>query len=119
MQIVSGDSGGIFFRTDNAGTTAYLFLINVDGRFVLAADQGGKTKDLASGTSNAFKTGLNQSNVLTAIARGSAIYIYINSQYATAVTDSTATVGYIGVIGLNVNTGNSDVAFSNAKAWTL
>lgn len=119
MQIVSGDSGGIFFRTDNTGTTAYLFGINVDGHFALTVAKSGNNKNLTSGTSNAFKTGLNQLNVLTVIAQGSTIYLYINSQYATSVTDATASVGYIGVIGLNMNTGNSDVAFSNAKVWTL
>jgi hypothetical protein len=67
-----------------------------------------------------FICGNNQSNTLTVIARDSDIFLYINNQFVTRVSDSSASSGFIGMIGIN-NTGQGalDMAFTNAQVWQI
>lgn len=122
--ITKGDTSGLSFRYDTIGQKAYYFLISFEGFYVLESAQGsrlsaGNYKILAGASSTAIKTGLNQSNLLTVIARGNIIYLYINKQYLTSVSDSTSSFGMIGVAGENQTKGPVDVAFSNIQVWRL
>jgi hypothetical protein len=122
--ITQGDTNGLSFRYDFIGQRAYYFLINSEGFYVLESAQGsglsaGNYKILAGASSTAINTGLNQSNLLTVIARGNIIYLYVNKQYLTSVSDSTSNSGTIGVIGENTTKGPVDVAFSKIQVWKL
>jgi hypothetical protein len=122
--ITQGDMSGLIFRTDTIGSKAYLFLISSDGIYGLASIQGGSLssgnfKILAGANSTAINTSLNQPNLLTVIARGSTIYLYVNKQYLAKVNDSTSSFGMIGVAGENTTKGPVDVAFSKIQVWKL
>jgi hypothetical protein len=123
VNIISGNIGGIAFRFDAINRKFYYFAISPDGLyavFYIGGSSGSNNeKLLASATSTAITTGLNQSNTLTVIARGSNINIYINKQYITTLTDSSITIGSIGMLGGNSAGNTSDVAFSDAQVWTL
>ena len=66
----------------------------------------------------AIKTGLNQSNQLAVVARGSKMYLYINQRYVDLVTDSSSRSGMIGVVCLKFG-GVPKLAFSDAQVWKL
>jgi hypothetical protein len=85
----------------------------------LLRPKGDKSKvQLTTGLSPAIKTGLNQPNLLTVIARGSNISLYVNRRYIASVTDNNRSSGLIGVFAQN--DGNlTDVAFSHAQVWNL
>jgi hypothetical protein len=122
--ITQGDVSGLLFRFDAISQRAYYFLISSEGFYVLESAQGsslsaGNYKILAGASSTAINSGLNQSNLLTIIARGSTIYLYVNKQYLTSVSDSTSSFGMIGVAGENTTKGPVDVAFSHIQVWKL
>jgi hypothetical protein len=124
MTIIQGNVGGITFRFDAINRKFYYFAINPDGLYAVVYVGGGTSstgneKLLASATSTAIAVGFNQPNTLTVIARGSSIYIYINKQYITTLTDSSSTVGAIGMLGGNSAGSTSDVAFSDVQVWAL
>lgn len=125
MTISTGDEGGLIFRSDDinpnnypSSTNYYLFGIRNDGHYSLSYQSNQPGVLLSSGSNSAIKSGLNQPNLLTVIARGSNISLYVNQQYITSVNDSTRSSGLIGVFAQD--DGNStDVAFSNVEVWTL
>jgi hypothetical protein len=123
VNIIQGNVGGIAFRFDAINRKFYFFAINPDGVYAIVYIGGSSgannEKLLASATSTAITTGLNQPNTLTVIARGSNINIYINKHYVTTLTDSSSTNGAIGMLGGNSASSTSDVAFSDAQVWTL
>jgi hypothetical protein len=121
MDIVQGDCGGIVFRADSTNGKFYFFDVCQDGsyRLYMYPDYSGTTsKELAGGSSPAIKTGLNQSQLIAAVAQGSSITLYMNKQKVTSVTDSTFSQGQIGVVA---DAGNdlTEVVFSNARVWKL
>ncbi len=123
--ISQGSATGIVFRTDPFARAEYLFGVGTTGTYALltvTTDSTGKasSKVLSAGLSQAIHTGANQSNLLTVIARGSAIDLYANQQYLTSVTDNTATGGVLGVFGENTQAGGVvDVLFTSIKVWQL
>ena len=121
MTITQGDEGGIIFRADPVHSKFYLFRISQSGSydlFVYLDNQGGHAKHLLSNSSSIIKTGQNQTNTITVVARGSNIYFFINSQYLDRVSNNTFASGKIGVFGES-NTNSTDAAFSNAEVWQL
>lgn len=121
MTITQGDEGGIIFRANPLNSQFYLFRISQSGSydlFVYLDNQGGHAKNLLSNSSSIIKTGQNQTNTITVVARGSNIYFFINSQYLDRVSNNTFASGKIGVFGES-NTNSTDVAFSNAEVWQL
>ena len=122
MTIVKGEFGGIVFRVDSSQTKYYSFLIDRSGtyRLITSVDNTGQHDyDLLKGSSAFIRTGLNQVNLLTVIARGSSIYLYINQQYITRASDSTYRTGQIGVFGGNNTKPPTDVLFSHAQVWNV
>jgi hypothetical protein len=120
LMIVKGDAGGIIFRVDNDYTKGgfYLFGIGQNGQYGLYIYKNyTSVSTLSSGPSTAINTGLNQSNLLTVVANGSNIDLYVNNHKIDGVSDSTYSQGYIGVFAADLN-GPTEVAFSNAKVWT-
>lgn len=65
-----------------------------------------------------FTTFQGDSNILTVVARGSELYLFVNKQLVTEVSDNTYTFGQIGVFALDQ--GNiTEVSFSNVQVWQL
>ena len=118
MTLIKGSMGGIAFRAIGPGLNLYFFAIH--GRsYSLEIMQNNKiTKQLAIGYSPAIKAGLNPTNVLTVIAKGTQIYLFANKQFLTMVTDNTFSAGQIGVVaGTDYYNSSADVAFNNEKVW--
>src|SRR6266480_1617537 len=80
MTILKGDAGGIIFRT------SYLFYFSTVGGYTVSFP-------LVSGKTQSFKSGLNQSNLITVVAHGSNFYLYVNKQYVTQFRDSIYSAG--------------------------
>lgn len=120
MSIIKGDGGGIDFRISNVTSStidAYFLNVSSTGGYALLVSQNGP-KLLMRGTSLALKQGLNQSNLLTVIARGDSMYLYMNKQFVTSIKDTTYASGGIGLFVSDLQQ-PSEVAFSNAELWTL
>ena len=121
MTITQGDEGGIIFRADPVNSKFYLFRISQNGAydlFLYVDNQGSHAKNLLSSSTTLFKTGQNQPNTITVVARGGNLYFYINSQYLDNASNTMFTSGKIGVFAES-NTNPTDVAFGNAKVWQL
>jgi len=121
MTIIAGDDGGIVFRADGASSGFYIFGIDSSGNYALSLFLGSNPhgRTLAFGLSSAFNTGLNRPNLITVVARGSSIDLYVNRQYVTGGSDSTYSHGQIGVVAFTYFGNPTEVVFSNAKVWTL
>ncbi len=119
MTITKGDEGGLIFRADDAASKFYYFRVGRDGYYGLNVSKNDKSStSLIYDTSSAIKTGAGQTNLLSVVARGKNIYLYINQQFVASTSDSSYSSGAIGVFAGN-NGNNTDVAFSNVRVWTL
>jgi eukaryotic-like serine/threonine-protein kinase len=130
MTIVRGTSGGLVFRyspISHPKGGVYYFAVTTQGQFSLDDEtllylnkqffQSGMIPLLRLQQSAAIKTGLNRTNLLTVIARGQNIYLYINKQFVGSVKDSTSLEGMIGMF--SNTSGNVDIAYRNLQIWTL
>jgi hypothetical protein len=119
VTLVKGDQAGIIFRFDDIQATFYSFFISSEGTYALDTDnRNGFISELLNGSSPAIKTGLNQTNLLAVLVRGSQIALYVNGQYLASVQDSTYKSGSIGVIAEN-DGHPTEALCSDAKVWTL
>lgn len=112
MTILKGDYGGIAFRTNKQDPFGYRFAVGVGGWCNLVYGN----KELAKCA--AIKVSLNQPYLLTAIARGSSISLYIDKQWVTTVEDSSASSGNVGLTAGDFSN-EADVAFRNVQVWNL
>ncbi len=119
MSIAKGDDGGVVFRLDTSASKLYFFAIGSDGSYLLVASGAGGQKLLAGGNSSFINNGVNQSNTLTIITRGTAIDVYVNKQFVTKVDDNSSSSGLIGVFASNTQSTTTDAAFTNAQVWKL
>jgi serine/threonine protein kinase len=111
MTALGGDGGGLIFRY---ASNEYRLRVSPDGSYDLVNN----SYTITSGSSGAIYKGINVTNQLTIIAQGSKIYVYINSQYITSVTDQASSCGAIGLMAVGFkNPGKA--AFSSAKVWLL
>ena len=123
MMVAKGDAGGLIFRANTSGQNPafYYFRLDQDGtyNFFLYVDSSGtNARTLAHGNATGFNTGLNQTNLISVVAKGSALSLYVNKQLLTSVTDSTFTSGQIGLAADYMN-GPTEVVYTNAKVWQL
>jgi lipid-binding SYLF domain-containing protein len=112
MQIISGNCGGLTLRDDERGN-AYSYQVCQDGSYTLDRFAS-SIQTLTSGSSAAITKGLNQSNIIAVVANGSAFDLYVNHQKIARTNDSSLSGGSLGVTA-----GNSQVAYTNARIWTL
>jgi hypothetical protein len=122
MTIAKGEFGGMVFRADSTQSKYYSFFIDRSGNYTLVTsvdNTGANDYTLSKGTSSFIRTGLNQVNTLTIIARGSTIYLYINQQFITSASDNKYQAGQIGVFGGNVSQAPADVVFSRVQVWKV
>ncbi len=118
MTILSGDVGGIIFRANAQSNKFYLLQFGVDKSYQLylyVSNSSSSSKTLLDGFSNAIN-GLNQSNLVTLIAQGNQLTVFVNKQYVDSTLDSTYSSGQIGLLAYYKNT-QTEVAFSNAEVW--
>src|SRR5258708_3975858 len=117
MVITQGDGGGVFFRSDSQGNNAYYFIVDVNGSYRLEVWKNNNLlAGLVGGISPAFKTGLNQSNTITVVAKGSNFSLFINRQYVASASDTNFTSGQIGLVA-DEDTHSTGVAYSNLQVW--
>jgi hypothetical protein len=116
MTIIKGGGGGITFRVGNASGNFYYLRILRSGDYILNFfDASHSTSQmLASGSSSAIKTGLNQTNVIAVVANSSTFDFYVNDQEIDRVSDNTFSHGGIGV---TADYAPAEVVYSNAKVW--
>jgi len=128
MTIVSGHSGGIFFRvsTKTLGAYAgYLFEVDNTGRYKIS-----KSSNFSTGTGDATLQDWTPSSVLKVsvkntlqfIAHGNMLSFYANGAYLTTVQDkgNTFTDGYIALLATTVSDGeDADIVYSNLSVYSF
>lgn len=119
-----GNITGLAFRIDASVRVVYLFGISSAGAYYLAGasvDSSGNPtyKVLAQGRSQAIQTTPDTTNLLTVIARGGTIDLYVNQRYLAQATDNTASGGEIGVFGEDTQGGVVDAVFTSIQVWQL
>ncbi len=112
MTILKGDYGGIVFRTNKQDPFGYRFAVGVGGWCNLVYGN----KELAKCA--AIKVSLNQPYLLTAIARGSSISLYIDKQWVTTVEDSSANSGNVALMAGDFSN-EADIAYRHVQVWNL
>lgn len=120
VKILKGDCGGIVVRADANTGKLYLFEICQDGTYnvFIYRDFNGNSTNLANGPFPAIHQGLNQSNSIAVVAQGSSLTLYVNKQKVVSVTERSYSQGAIGMVADAYNN-PTQVAFSNARLWTL
>lgn len=121
MRIITGDGGGITFRTDTTygRYSAYTLFILRDGHYYLNLYENGHyAKTLVSNFSSFINQGLNQTNLIASVAKGNTITVYVNHQPIAIVNDSIYSQGQIGFIADAITT-PADAVYTNVKVWTL
>jgi len=123
MTIVKGDGGDIIIRDDTKGD-GYYFFIGQDGTYEFGIyncpDNNCTSRPLLplrSPSGTAINTGLNQSNLVAVVAKGSTIELYVNNHHIDSVSDSSYSRGQIGVGAYDGNS-PTEVVFRDAKVWT-
>ncbi len=122
MKIIKGDGdGGIAFRIDPTNPNrSYYFVIDQSSSYYICSGDyfycGGRA--LSQGSSSAIHQGLNQTNLIAVVVRGTIIELYVNHERVAVVGSSTYTHGAIGVVAESYNS-QTEVIFQNAKVWLL
>jgi serine/threonine protein kinase len=123
ITIVRGDSGGLAFRASPKGKGLYYFGVDREGVYSLIVGPE-PIYLLLLRSSTAITTGLNSPNLLTVIAQGTSIILYINRHYVGSVTDATSSGGYLSVFAWNLtpyaaHTGTTEVVCHGVQIWKL
>ncbi|GAC1383091.1 MAG: hypothetical protein NVS4B7_04840 [Ktedonobacteraceae bacterium] len=125
MNILSGHSGGLFFRlsTDTFGNYAgYLLEVDSQGNYKISTVTGSATTALPDHDwtlSSALKTGNNVKNTLQVIMRDNTFLFYVNGIFLTQMTDTTySSDGQIGFLATTETT-KADIVYSNVKIYPL
>ena len=119
MLIDKGTQAGIIFRASSSKGSFYFFRIGIDGTYALDLYKSSiQASTLIQGYSPAITIGLAQSNQIAVIAMKGLLYLYVNQQYVTGITDSTFSSGSIGVAALD-NRNPTTAEFSDAQAWSV
>jgi hypothetical protein len=120
VTIIKGYDSGILFRANDPEPSAYFFAISYNGLYSLNIAEGPQHGAiLAFGRSPAIKVGFNQPNLLSVMAHGSNIDLFINKQFVKRVQDETYAAGAIGLVADSTIRVPSDTAFSNVQLWNL
>ena len=122
MTIEKGDCGGVIFRSNDP--FLYYFYICQNGHYGLVRymDNNDPSKNLIlrEAFSPQIKEGLNQTNMITVLAHGPYIYLYVNKIQIDWAYDTSYNIGKIGVLAKAFDTYRpTEVAFSDATVWKL
>ncbi len=125
VNILSGHSGGLFFRlsTDSLNNyDGYLFEIDSQGHYKISRAAGSITISLTGSewtATAALKTGNNVKNTLQVIIRDNTSLFYINDTFLISVTDSTySSAGLVGFLATTQDS-KADIVYSNLKIYPL
>ncbi|HLZ58810.1 MAG TPA: hypothetical protein VKR06_17860 [Ktedonosporobacter sp.] len=125
LTVTKGTGAGLVFRVDPQTDKGYFFGIGILGNYVLdtfdftTTDAAKEYVVLRKGSNTAAITrGVNQSNVVAIVANGTTLSLYVNHQLIDSVQDSTYASGRLGIMVVS-DSGGSDVAVTNARAWRL
>ena len=122
VTIHSGDGASLVFRGSQALNEFYRFRIDQYGNYALLLSNnptsGEAPRPLRAGSSQFINQGAEQTNVLTVIAIGSDIYLYINSHFILYERNSTLSVGEIGLSASDFSQ-STDAVFYQAEVWRL
>ena len=121
LTITQGDCGGITFRDDNNGHF-YKFEICQDGTYGVSKYSSYSSGTmLQKATGSAIRPGLNQQNKMAVVSSSSTLIFYVNEQQIDQEQDSNYTPGKIALIAspFSPNGHATDVAYSDARLWTL
>jgi serine/threonine protein kinase len=119
MTVISGNCGGITFRSDPTPNKLYFFRVCTSGSYGLylyVDSEGEHSKTLLSSSSSAVSKGLNQANLLAVVTNGSNFDLYINKQKVSSITDSTHAQGLFGLVANNLSA-STEVSYRNARIW--
>jgi transcriptional regulator with XRE-family HTH domain len=123
LTITQGDCGGIAFRLKKF--EHYDFSICQNGESCITKFVSVSSSDAQSlycCTSSAVHTGLGHQNKLAVVANGSTMTFYVNEQQIDQEQDSSYTSGKIALTAnpfYNKDAHATEVAYSNARLWTL
>ncbi len=121
MTIVTGDAGGLIFRTDKAITTYYRFSLDTSSQGIsrlLACNKCSNSTNPTILFQKALPVKVNQTYTITVIAQKNILYFFINGQFIVSIQDGTAQSGELGVYAYEF-THSTEVLFSNMKVWVL
>ena len=125
VNILSGHSGGLFFRlsTDTFGNyDGYLFEVDTQGQYKISLVVGSVANALSGHdwtATSALKTGNNVKNTLQVIMRDNTFLFYINGTFLTSATDSTySSAGLVGFLA-TIQISKADIVYSDLKIYSL
>ncbi|QBD81322.1 serine/threonine protein kinase [Ktedonosporobacter rubrisoli] len=116
MSILSGanaDGGGLIFRANDKGGF-YRLRLGTDGTYDLVNQSHG----LIAASSSYINSGVGQSNLITIVAKGPDIYMYVNKHFLAHIHDDATSYGTIGLFAVGW-TNPTDVSFQDADVWQL
>lgn len=122
ITLKQGDTTGLLFRDNPSSQKLYVIELTSQGTYLLGTGQSGTTNFavLAEGTNNTINGGYGQPNLLTIIALGNVLYLYINKQFIISTSDASSGSGLIGVASGGALTNIAvDVTFSHFQVWKL
>ena len=129
MTLISGDGGGIVFRSGVEVADGYRFFVGRD-YIALFCEKDRllykpiKIHPLKYDFSDADRCSpspvniLNYTNLVTVVAKGSDIFLYLNGQSVAYKQDNTAKSGKIGLMAISY-TQDTHVQFRNVQVWDL
>lgn len=95
MTFIHGTSGGIAFRVNQQN--GYLFGVTLGGIYgIYVIKNNQASTSLSDGQSAAINTHSNAANLLTIVARGNNIFMYINKQFVTSMTYLSLQLQHLG-----------------------
>ncbi len=126
MTMLSGHSGGVFFRVGPKAFGAYsgyLFELDNAGNYKIS-----KSSNFSTGSGNtilqdwtassAFKPGNTAKNTLQLIASGNNLSFYLNGTFLMTLQDASYTSGDIAFLATTTSNGaNADIAYSNLNIY--
>ena len=116
----SGDGIGITFRGNADKSQFYRLAIYTDGSYavyVYVDTTGTNSRQLTNGNITPAPD-LTNTNLISVVARGSSMTVYLNKTEVTTFTDSTYSSGQIGVAVTDISK-SADGIFTNLKVWGL
>ena len=138
MTFDTGDCGGVTFRGQGEGFYYFFICRNSNyscyndstkvcnyGLIRYTNDPSSGKPDfklnplLTEGFSQLIEDGANKPYVIAVVARDSIIDLYVNDQHIDEVKDDHYSKGKIGVLAKTFGPYLTEVAFSDAKVWTL
>jgi hypothetical protein len=123
MQISSGDAGGVVFRDDNRRPDFYYLYMTATGVYSLdywADERGSNVQTLLRGISDDFyqKQIDGRFCIVTLVAQGPNLSLYINEKYVGAVQDNRIGGGRIALTAQKF-LNDTQVIYKNVQIWTL